>query len=295
MLSVEVLHALGAGPGSPLCVQVGGHGRAVLDRIAPPELSKVQDTHVLQPMGAMEVDGRPMSLYPLHPGACLGALLDRHPAGLEGPWLAAIARDAIRGLDALHEAGLGHGDVRDGTLRIGTDGVARWVGVVGGEPGRDRRALADLLERALADEVGEDWVQAIQDLDLAWLEARAVERAAPGIERAEPGGHAGRMLSEGASTTEPPPRLVVARISALVGVLALAVGWFMRPIPPAPDVQVVVPGAAELGMTCTGDSCEVWARMGQTLVRTQVDARTGGRYRCSADEDQLICEVVLPR
>ncbi len=88
-------------------------------------LLRVSSPHVVAIRGVGEDDGRPYLAMELMAGGSAADLADRSGGRLEARLAARICRDAARGLEALHAAGLIHRDIKPENILLDGSGVAK--------------------------------------------------------------------------------------------------------------------------------------------------------------------------
>lgn len=314
-----LLHVLGAiGAGGPLLAEWLGMGqlprRVVLCRVRGhvPELP--ESSVVVPKLGTLETEEGRWWVEPFIDGIDGHDLAAGFPEGVPEAVVVAVLQPVVAALAALAPAV--HGRLRRGAIRISADGQVRLVGFVGTRSDLDDvDALAELAGEWLTADGEADlppgW--AVLPVDLAGWTAFLAEREGASLppvvedlaDTAPLAPHplAGRRLQVSGAGERRPPKVVLARISALTLVLGLFIGGWLVPAAPA-VVEIEFPPGIDVrcgDLAWSGPRVQVPAGLGLCEVSAWVDdkriagppldTRHPRLYHCRVDHGALECRA----
>ena len=325
----RVVGALGRGPASPLLAEILVEDqvvdRVVLGRPADPAVAArvrgLGASALVVEREVVETNRGRWGVTPLVVGADVMQLRE----SLGAPWpegaALALARRVVGHLRRLHDAGLGHGALDAGCLRLEPGARVQVLGARGGHESDDVRALVDIIEELVATDAEgvPDRVRALLEAELDDLASLAealgparaedtralADLAVPAEVEVVPHALTGAILAPEGEGGGSPPRVQIAAIGALTLVLGLGAGWALAGwgVAAPPEPEVVVPGATEVRLDCDpqvqgGERlgidaprvCRVIATMQDGTTATgDLDGSPLGRYQCVRGDGGLRC------
>ena len=320
----RVLGALGSALDAPLLAEPadGAGGVLVLAAPAPAgvaaRLRALGHPQVPVELAVLPAGDRDLAPVPWVAGVDLHGLREAGGGALPDGAAAAVLAGVARVLLAAHAAGVAHGRLGPGAVRLGPSGVPVIVGWRGGDPAGDALALRAMFEaltgRDEAPRAGQGadliarWPAGMAEV-CAGLDALAGGERPPSIS-VDAGSpplqdHPLRGAIVGAAAApSAPPRVRVAAIGLLMLALGFGAGWFLS-APAAPSAGVVVvPGATSVRVDCDpwvagGDraslgvptACRVTGALpDRGALDGSVDGPITGRYHCLPTEGALRCD-----